>query len=183
MGADTSHGIDIRAATLADCEQIGEIYRHYVEHTVATFHYIAPTVSEWQDKWEAVASAGRPFLVATEHNGPEGSTDIVGFAYLGAFRPMPAYDHTTEDTIYVREGHGGKGVGSSLMAAMLAEADPTTVRQIIAVIAADGGAGSIALHRRFGFDEVGRLQSVGFKHDRWIDCVYMQLTLAADAPE
>jgi phosphinothricin acetyltransferase len=39
---------------------------------------------------------------------------------------------------------------------------------------------SIALHAKFGFVEVGRLKSVGFKFGRWLDTVYMQLMLPGD---
>ena len=42
-----------------------------------------------------------------------------------------------------------------------------------------GGAepGSVALHAKRGFREVGRLHAVGWKHGRWLDSVYMQLDL------
>jgi len=36
---------------------------------------------------------------------------------------------------------------------------------------------SIALHPAFGFRLIGRLQSVGFKHGRWLDTVIMQREL------
>ena len=38
-------------------------------------------------------------------------------------------------------------------------------------------AGSIGLHRRCGFREVGILEGVGYKHGRWLDSVLMQRTL------
>ncbi|GAA1481580.1 GNAT family N-acetyltransferase [Gordonia sinesedis] len=168
----------VRRATLADCRAIADIYRHYVDNTVATFDYVAPDVAAWEAKVRAVETVGRPFLVAVGEgvgaDAADAPDEVVGFAYLGPFRDKAAYDQTAEDTIYIRSGTEGRGVGSKLMAELLAAADPTNVRQIVAVIAADGGAGSIALHAKFGFDEVGRLRSVGFKHDRWVDCVYMQ---------
>ena len=40
-----------------------------------------------------------------------------------------------------------------------------------------GNAGSIALHRRFGFEPVGTLRSAGFKLGRWVDTVLMQRSL------
>ncbi len=88
---------------------------------------------------------------------------------------MPAYDRSTEDSIYVRPGFGGRGVGSALMAGMLDRANPPeNVRQIVAVIAATGGgrvdrsAFAVRVHR-------GRpLRAIGHKADQWIDCVYMQ---------
>lgn len=52
-----------------------------------------------------------------------------------------------------------------------------------AVVADTGNDASAALHRRYGFTEVGRLRSVGFKHDRWVDTVLFQRDLTTpDAP-
>ncbi|MHC3003980.1 GNAT family N-acetyltransferase [Gordonia sp. GN26] len=169
-------GVQVSDATIDDLEAVAEIYAHYVQHTVATFDYVVPTLDEWHAKYAAITGAGRPFVVARAFD-EAGLERIVGYAYLGTFRGMPAYDRSTEDSIYVRPGHGGRGVGSALMAGMLDRANRDNVRQIVAVIAATGGEGSVALHSRFGFTEVGRLRSIGHKADQWIDCVYMQKDL------
>ena len=50
-------------------------------------------------------------------------------------------------------------------------------RQMLAVIGDSGNAGSIALHRRLGFETAGTLKSVGFKFGRWVDTVLMQRRL------
>lgn len=169
------HMVTIRPAAAADCDAIADIYRHYVEHTVATFDYAAPTVEAWTTKLAAIRSAARPFLVAVEDD-PDAI--VVGFAYLGSFREKYAYAWTTEDTIYLRPDAGGRGIGSALLGALLAAAEPHNVRQIIAVIAATGGEASVALHAKHGFAEVGRTPSVGFKFGQWIDCIYMQRALS-----
>ena len=176
QGAHTDDmGVTVRDAVDTDLAGVADIYRHYVENTVATFDYVVPSPASWLAKYRTIREADRPFVVATL---PMESVDqIVGYAYLGTFRGMPAYDRSTEDSIYVRPGSGGRGVGSALMAGMLDRANRDNVRQIVAVIAATGGAGSIALHKRFGFTEVGRLRSIGHKADQWIDCVYMQKDL------
>lgn len=166
----TAAAVTVRPAIPDDLAAITDIYRHYVDNTLATFHYVAPTLDDWQHKLDTITAAGRPFLVAAEPS----TGQILGFAYLGSFRDMPSYDWTTEDTIYVRAGAGRRGIGSALLGRLVTDADPVNVRQIIAVIAATGGDGSVALHTRHGFNEVGRLRSVGFKADQWIDCIYMQ---------
>ena len=42
-----------------------------------------------------------------------------------------------------------------------------------------GNAGSIALHRRLGFEMTGTFRSVGFKFGRWVDSVLMQRALGS----
>jgi phosphinothricin acetyltransferase len=36
---------------------------------------------------------------------------------------------------------------------------------------------SIRLHAKFGFEIVGRFKEVGYKFNRWLDVVYMELLL------
>jgi len=168
--------IVVRPAGIADCPQIADIYRHYVEHTVATFDTTAPALDVWEQKFTAITTAGRPFLVAVDSDERD---EVAGFAYLGTFRNMPAYGQTREDTIYLRPGLGGKGIGSALMSRMLADAEHTDVRQIIAVIAATGGEASIAMHLKHGFTHAGRLRATGYKAGQWVDTVYLQYSVGA----
>ena len=55
---------------------------------------------------------------------------------------------------------------------------------MLAVIGDSGNAGSIALHRRLGFEHAGTLACVGFKLGRWVDTVLMQRRLGkgSEAP-
>jgi len=165
--------VTLRTATTDDCRQIAEIYQHYVEHTVITFDYESPSPQDWDRKRSSIIERRRPFLVAVE----DGS--VLGFAYLAEFRTKQAYDWTTEDTIYLRPDATGRGLGSTLLRALLTDLDPTSVRRIIAVIAVIESDASIKLHERAGFVDAGTLRRVGFKHDRWVDCVLMQY----DVPE
>ena len=50
---------------------------------------------------------------------------------------------------------------------------------VIAYVGDTGNAGSIALHRRFGFHHSGTLAAVGFKFGRWVDSVLMQRALGS----
>jgi phosphinothricin acetyltransferase len=48
---------------------------------------------------------------------------------------------------------------------------------MIAVVGDSANAASIALHAAAGFRRIGAVQSVGFKHGRWLDTVLMQRPL------
>jgi len=60
------------------------------------------------------------------------------------------------------------------MRRLLAEAETRGYRQMLAIIGDQTNIASIALHASFGFRRIGTLQSVGFKHGRWLDVVLMQ---------
>ena len=163
----------IRPATRADLACVAEIFTHYVRHTVATFEEVPPTAADWAAKLTDLTERDLPFLVAA------GSGTVTGFAYAAPWRPKPAYRHTVEDTIYLAPGATGRGLGTALLGAVIDASARAGMRQMIAVIADTGSDASAALHRRFGFTDIGRLTGVGHKHDRWVDTCLLQLALGA----
>jgi L-amino acid N-acyltransferase YncA len=178
MAVNDQNGVDasrpkprIRDASKADMEILQAIYAHYVDHALATFEEVAPSVEEMNARRHAVLASGLPYLVATIEG------HVIGYAYATPYRPRPAYRHTIENTIYVAAGHHGHGYGSALLAALIARCEAGPCRQMLAVIGDSGNVGSIALHKRFGFEPVGTLRSVGFKFGRWVDTVLMQRAL------
>ena len=163
----------ISPATSADLADVARIYAHYVTDSVATFEENAPDVDFWQARLDDLAVRRLPFLVATVGG------EVAGYAYATPWRPKPAYRHTVEDSIYLAPDRTGQGLGRALLGALLTSCAQTDTRQVIAVIADTGNDASVALHRAFGFTHAGRLKSVGHKHNRWIDTVLMQRTLAS----
>ena len=173
----------VRPAIPADTEQVAAIFAHYVATSVATFEEVPPTAADWRRRLGELGRQNLPFLVALGGQGAQGSQGVeaagtvCGYAYASPWRPKPAYRYTVEDTVYISPGHTGRGLGSALLAGLLAGCADAGARQVIAVIADSGSEASAALHRRFGFVPAGRLSEVGRKHGRWIDTVLMQRDL------
>jgi phosphinothricin acetyltransferase len=172
----------VRPATANDLGRIAEIAAPFVRDTCVTFEEEVWDVPAWQRKLDDVTARGLPFLVA-EVDGPtrpDGTSDpvVAGYAYASAWRPKPAYRHTAEDTIYLDPAFAGHGIGTALLAALLEACAAAGVRQVVSVVAdVPEAAGSVPLHRRFGFVETGRLTAVGHKHGRWIDTILLQRSL------
>ncbi|MGY4478675.1 GNAT family N-acetyltransferase [Bradyrhizobium sp. USDA 3364] len=165
----------IRDATEVDMAEVQRIYAHHVLHGLATFEEVPPTLHEMLTRRAAVLAAGLPYLVA-DIDGR-----VAGYSYATAYRPRPAYRNTIEDSVYVSEALRGRRVGAALLQALIARSEAGPWRQMIAVIGNSGNAGSIALHRRMGFEMVGTLRSVGFKLGQWVDTVLMQRPLGLGA--
>ena len=171
---DRSWPIQVRAANQADMAAVRDIYAHYVLHSLATFEETPPTLEDMLARRRASVDLGLPYLVA------EGNKDILGFAYAALYRARPAYRFTIEDSVYVA-GLSGQGIGSALPGELIAACELGAWRQMIAVIGDSGNAGSIALHRRFGFELMGTLQSVGLKFGRWVDTPILQRRMGPGA--
>jgi L-amino acid N-acyltransferase YncA len=165
--------IRVRPAAEPDMAAVREIYSHYVLNSLATFEEAPPTLEEMLARRRASVELGLPYLVA------EAGGEMVGFAYAAAYRPRPAYRFTIEDSVYVADGRRGSGIGSALLGELIAACERGPWRQMLAVVGDSANAGSIALHRRFGFELMGTLRSVGFKSGRWVDTPILQRGLGS----
>ena len=165
--------VTVRACTEGDMRAVGEIYAHHVLHSPATFELDPPSPQEMMRRRRAIVEGGYVYLVAEADSG------IVGYAYVTAYRSRPAYRFTVENSVYMRAGCEGRGIGLRLMQALLAECEKKPFRQMIAVIGDSANRASIELHRRLGFRMIGTFRSSGFKFGRWIDSVLMQKELGA----
>ena len=162
--------MNVRPAHSKDLPAIAEIYNHAVLHTTASYAY-EPRSMEQRIKWfEEHQKQNFPVFVC-EDNG-----EVVGWSSLSRYHDRIGYRFTAEDSVYVAEPHRGKGVGKLLLAPLIEAARERQLRAIIGAIDADNQV-SIRLHARFGFEQVGHFKKVGFKFDRWLDVVYMELLL------
>jgi phosphinothricin acetyltransferase len=161
----------LRAATEADIAAITAIYRPAVLTGTASFELDPPDEAEMLRRFQTIVGAGYPYFVA-EIDGR-----IVGYAYANAYRTRPAYRFTVEDSIYIAPEVQGKGVGRLLLDRLVETCTAKGYRLMVAVIGDSRQYGSIALHRSAGFTFCGTIHSIGYKFDRWLDSVIMELPL------
>lgn len=159
--------VRVRDAALEDLPAMATIYDEQVRTSVATFD-TEPRGAAYLG--EKLAHAGGGDIVLVAHAGDE----VLGYAFSGPFRPRPAYDGTKEVSVYVAATARGRGVARVLYATLLERLDGLAhVHTQVAVIALPNDA-SEALHRAFGFEQVGVLREVGRKFDRWVDTAWYQ---------
>ncbi|MGI3745755.1 MAG: GNAT family N-acetyltransferase [Janthinobacterium lividum] len=165
----------VRDARESDMPAVQAIYAHHVTHGTASFELEPPTLAQMLQRRADIRANGLPYLVA-EREG-----EVVGYGYATLYRPRPAYRFTVEDSVYVREGMAGFGIGHALLAAVIQQCTESGRRQMVAIIGNSENVASIRLHARLGFRQVGVFESVGFKHGRWLDTVIMQRELGKGA--
>jgi phosphinothricin acetyltransferase len=161
----------IRPASDADMTAITAIYGHHVLHGTGTFETTPPSEEDMAARRADVLSKGLPYLVLEDASG------VVGFAYCNWFKPRPAYRFSAEDSIYLAPSAVGKGLGRLMLAELMAQAERSGVRKLIAVIGDSANQGSVGVHRSCGFAHVGVLRSCGWKFERWLDVVLMECPL------
>lgn len=158
-------------ASESDMSEVQQIYAHHVIYGLSSFETEAPSLEEMLLRRKNVLSKGLPYLVARQ-NGV-----VLGYCYLSPYRPRYAYRFTVEGSVYIAEGHQGKGTGKRLMVEAIARAEQGGWRQMMAVIGNSENTASLRLHQALGFQVIGQLTGVGFKHGRWLNTIMMQKSL------
>ena len=168
--------IKIRPATEADAAEILNIYAPYITDTAITFEYDVPTLEEFTGRIRHTLEK-YPYLVAVR------DSEIIGYAYAGAFYGRAAYDWSAETTIYVKKGCRHSGVGKLLYQAL---ETALKAQNIIILYACIGypevedeylTKNSAQFHAHLGYRMVGEFYHCGYKFDRWYNMVWMEKLL------
>lgn len=171
LGLPVRAGVTVRTGRRSDLPGLTELYNHYVSETSATFDLEPWTVEQRASWFDHYAETGRHrLLVAVDGDR------VLGYATSSSFRDKAAYRPSVETTIYLDPDATGRGVGSMLYQELFAQLQSEQVHRAYAGVALPNPA-SIALHRRFGFEDVGTFGEVGRKHGRWWDVHWMQRPL------
>jgi phosphinothricin acetyltransferase len=162
----------LRDATEQDLPEILALYRHYVRNSVVTFDEKPPTLAQFRSRFRHFQKLGYPFRVALSPRGT-----LLGYAYVFPFREKSAFRKTVESSIYLGPAATGRGLGTDLLGDLIERCQTAGLKEMIAVIADQGADASLALHKKFGFIETGRMGRVGYKFERWIGIIFMQKSL------
>jgi len=167
--------VHIRPAVEADIPTLLEIYNDVVLNSAAIYEEKGRTLDEHREWYRAKLASGHPLFVA-ELDGT-----VIGYCSYGQFRNWTCYRHTVELSLYVDKKLRGKGVGSQMLQALIADARQRGFHSMIAGVDATN-ISSIQLHEKMGFIKVAHLTQVGFKFNRWLDLVLLQLVLDPAPP-
>lgn len=146
----------------ADQEQVLAIYAEGIATGQATFETIVPDWEQWDSNHLATCR-----LVARCEDR------IVGWAALSAVSRRQVYAGVAEVSIYIAESARGKGVGDSLMAALVEASEASGFWTLQSAVFAENHA-SIALHLKHGFRELGRRERIAKLHGVWRDTVLLE---------
>lgn len=166
--------MDFDDAVEDDLPAITAIFNAVVATSTAIYRD-DPFTLEDRARWLAERRAGGfPVLVARDGAGGR----VIAFGSYGPFRPTPGYRTTVEHTIMVDPSRRGTGLGTALVEALVAHAAGAGFHIMVASIDAEN-VGSISLHERLGFVEVGRMPEVAWKFGRWLELVLLQRRLGS----
>lgn len=150
-------------------DAITEIYNEAILTTTATFDTEPKSTSE-RLQWFQSHDNRHPIWVAVLDG------KVAGWISLSKWSDRPAYNDTSETSVYVKSEYRSQGIGRTLMQTMFKEAQQLKYHTIIARIAGDSDV-SLHMHENFGFVQVGILKEVGRKFGKLLDVHILQKLL------
>ena len=160
--------INIRPYKTDDTQAILAIINHNILHSTSLYDYNIRSYEQQKTILEEKINKNFPVIVA-ELDGI-----VVGFGMYSEFRYREAYQFTVEHSVYVSEDFQSKGIGKQLLQELINLARKQKIHTMIGVIDSEN-QGSVVFHEKFGFKTVGIIKESGYKFDRWLDSVLMQL--------
>ena len=162
--------IEIRPYSIEDTQAILDIINYNIETSTALYDYHLRSLEHQTALFEDKLSKGFPIVSAVADN------KVVGFGYYSEFRFREAYKFTVEHSVYVANDFHGNGIGKLLMELLMELARKQNLHTMIAVIDSENQS-SIEFHEKYGFKTVGIIKESGYKFDRWLHSVFMQVML------
>ena len=164
--------VKFRLATVDDLPYITELYNYYIRTSTATFHTEPLKPDDLRKYLPFEHPVYRTFLILEENQ-------LVGFCYIGNYKPRQAYDRTAEVTIYLHRDAQGKGIGKQSLMFLEDQVKNTYIKNLMGVICADNES-SMALFAKSGFQKVAHFHQVGEKFGRILDVVVYQKDISSD---
>jgi L-amino acid N-acyltransferase len=160
----------IREAEHKDLQIILDIMNDAILNTTSIYDYEIRT-NEFVENWLKKKHTDKMPVLVCEINEM-----IVAYGSYGIFRAWDAYKFSVEHSIYVNKIFQGQGIGKQLLIALITKAKNDGYHTMIAGIDALNQK-SYDFHKKLGFFEVGKFVEVGYKFDKWLDLIFMQLML------
>lgn len=169
-------GVSIRFADPAqDAARILRVYRPYIEQTAITFEVDVPGEAEFERRVADIAKQF-PYLLL------EADGELIGYAYAHRQAERAAFDWNAELSIYLAQEWRGRGVGRALYALLMRLLQMQGYVNFYAVITGSN-AGSIAMHEKMGFAQIGLHERTGYKFGQWHDTVWLHKRVREGMPE
>jgi L-amino acid N-acyltransferase YncA len=142
--------------------QVAEIYKQGLDTGIATFQNDIPDWENW-DKNHLPNCR----IAAFEGN------EMAGWAAITPVSSRCVYAGVGEVSIYIAANFRGKGVGEFLLNQLIKESEQAGLWTLQSGIFAEN-IGSIKLHQKCGFRQIGYREKIGQKDGVWKDTIFME---------
>lgn len=158
----------VRHAQERDFVRLTDIYNHHIKNGHSTFQTELATVDRLLEGLKKSDEVGPYQILVAEYKG-----EVVGRASSFKYRENEVFNKTVETGIYLDHSIMGQGIGSLLYESLFDALSKEDVHLAVVGIALPNDS-SIALHKKFGFKEVGVFDEYAFVNGSFQSSLWMQ---------
>ena len=155
--------------SLDDRNAVIDIFNYYIENSFAAY----PEKAVPYEFYDTFLNMCQKFPNGVLRNE---SGEVLGFGMLRPYNPIPTFSTTAEVTYFIKQGHTGHGLGTTLLDYLIDGGRKKGINNILASVSSLND-GSMRFHTRHGFIECGRFKNIGRKQGQIFDVVYYQRML------
>ncbi|WP_431929326.1 helix-turn-helix domain-containing GNAT family N-acetyltransferase [Amycolatopsis tucumanensis] len=159
---DVPADVTVRALGDHDWPSVRRIYGEGMATGIATFESTVPSRAVLDAKW----LPGHRWVAEIEGK-------VVGWAAATPTSARDCYAGVAETSIYVAEGHRGRGIGKALIRKQVTAADEAGLWTLETSIFPENRA-SLALHHAAGYRTVGIRERIAQRNGEWHDTVLLE---------
>lgn len=145
-----------------DWESVSRIYQEGLDTGNATFETNIP---DWE-AWHSGHIKECRIIAEIDHK-------IVGWAALSPVSSRCVYGGVAEVSVYVSSRFSGQKIGTKLLKRLITESETNGIWTLQAGIFPEN-KGSIIIHERLGFRQVGYREKIGKMNEVWRDTVLLE---------
>lgn len=157
-----------------DAAGILAVYAPYIRETVVTFETEVPAPDAFTARVAGIC-ADFPYLVL------EADGELAGYAYAHRQAERAAYAWNAELSIYLAGKWRGKGLGAPLYRLLERLLAMQGYVNLYGVITASN-RGSIAMHEKLGYRQIGLHEKTGWKFGQWHDVAWLYKRVGEGEP-
>jgi phosphinothricin acetyltransferase len=151
-----------RALKPSDWELVSRIYQEGLDTGHATFETNIP---DWKD-WDSGHLKDCRIVAEID-------SEVVGWAALSPVSSRCVYGGVAEVSVYVSSKFSGQKIGTQLLKRLISESENMEIWTLQAGIFPEN-KGSITIHERLGFRQVGYREKIGKMNGIWRDTVLLE---------
>ena len=155
--------VQIKPLLASHWDDVKAIYESGIATGNATFELSAP--SSW-DFWDKTHVQHSRFVALADDN-------VVGWAALSPTSARECYKGVCEVSVYIEDKRRGKGIGSLLMNSLIESSEANGIWSLYVSMFPENRS-SVALHKKFGFREIGCREKIAQLNGTWRDTLLLE---------
>lgn len=157
--------------TTSHSKEVIDIFNYYIENSFAAY-FNNKLPYEFYIKFIEMTKNFPAYIIKNKD-----TEKVVGFCFLKAYSPLPAFKETAEVTYFIEKESVGNGLGKAALTLLEQDAKNIGIKYLLASISSKNHQ-SLKFHKKNGFNQCGIFHNIGRKNNQNFHVIYMEKVIS-----